>query len=306
MGYRSSGHIIFPEHFLPYYEEMCPDTPLDEYDVVDTTGGYVALTFTSWKWYSSYTSIQQIQQFMEQLDQWAFDQESMEVRYQTDNPMDDIPRWCIYSKEVSGDGTINMYKPITYVREDWTWGFNLQGEEAGDYNSGGEPGECGLYQKRGVDNPWHYEDGWAYQLTIKSGVTEKEAEKWSSDFVKTVMEKANLTLYDAEIQKWWNGKLVFWLHGPKMADALTPVNRSDLTEGWNDCDGFIEGSKAMDYDIFEDGQTEGDYACAIWNDDTIVTENGDYYDMEIYEYANAEWDGSVPISLEPDFRGAYK
>ena len=306
MGYRSSGHIIFPEHFLPYYEEMCPDTPLDEYDDVDfTTDGYIALTFTSWKWYDSYDSIQQLQRFMSQLDQWAFDQESMEVRYQTDSPIDDIPRWCIYSKERSGDGTINMYKPITYVQEEWTWGFNIQGEEAADYNSAGYPGECGLYQRRSVENPFAYEEGgWAYQLTFRKDVSENDAEKWRSDFKERILDD-NVEAYETEIIKWWNDKLVFRMSGPNRSDGFTPVKQDDLTHGWNNYDGYIEGSKDINYDLFEDNQTE-EYVGAIWDSEMITNTHGDYYDMEIYDYSVAEWDGSVPTSLEPDFRGAYK
>ena len=41
MGYRSSGYLIFPEHFLPFYEASCPGTSLEEYEDVSTTDGYV-------------------------------------------------------------------------------------------------------------------------------------------------------------------------------------------------------------------------------------------------------------------------
>ena len=307
MGYRSSGYLIFPEHFLPFYEASCPETPLDEYEDVSTMGGYVCLHFTSWKWYGSYSSIQEIEGFMSQLDEWMWSQESMEDRLDH-NQIDEAPEWCIYSKEVSGDGTINMFKPIDYVKEDWLFGFNLQGEEADDYNQQGEASECGLFQTRGVDNPWGYENGgWAYQIGFKAGVTEEDAEKWMEDWEQKVMLNTSVTYYDTEITKMWNDRLVFRISCSEMSDCIEPVDDNNLAKGWRTSVGTtIIHSDEMDYGMLDPNQVAGDYAFAIWNADEVTSYNGDYYDMEIYEYASADWEGSFPTSLEPDFRGAYK
>lgn len=307
MGYRSSGYLIFPEHFLPFYEASCPGTSLEEYEDVSTMDGYVCLHFTGWKWYGSYSDIQEIEGFMSQLDEWMWEQESMEDRLDH-HQIDEAPEWCIYTKEVSGDGTINMFKPIDYVKEDWLFGFNLQGEEAEDYNTQGEASECGLFQTRGVDNPWGYEyGGWAYSIGFKGDVSEEGAKKWASQFEKKVMDNTSVTSYDTEIIKWWNDKFVFRISGSEMSDCIEPIDDSNLAKGWKESDGtHIDESDELDYDMLDPDQVAGDYAFAIWNTEEVTSSNGDYYDMEIYEYASANWEGFFPTSLEPDFRGAYK
>ena len=305
MGYRSSGYLVFPEHFLPYYNSVCPDTPLDEYDAVDTIDGYIYLTFTGWKWYESYGDVSQIEEFKTQLDQWMFDQESIEDRVDQ-NLIAEIPEWCIFVKEISGDGTINMYKPISYVKEDWIWGYNRQGEEAEDYVVEGAAGECGLYQTRGVENPWGYQSGWALQASFDmdkiTGSDEEETEQWLKQFTRDVMDKTNVS-YDADVQKTWNGKWVFRVAGSDMSEVIEPVDPDNLREGWQTFDGsFINGSDKLDYDIL-DGET---LVAAVWNDEVVVNSRGDYYEMEIYEFSVAEWSGDTPVALSPDFRGAYK
>ena len=121
------------------------------------------------------------------------------------------------------------------------------------------------------------------------------------------MDNTSVTSYDTEIVKWWNDKLIFRISGSEMSDCIEPIDDSNLAKGWKESDGtHIDESDELDYDMLDPDQVAGDYAFAIWNTEEVTSSNGDYYDMEIYEYASADWDGSFPTSLEPDFRGAYK
>ena len=121
------------------------------------------------------------------------------------------------------------------------------------------------------------------------------------------MDNTSVTSYDTEIIKWWNDKFVFRISGSEMGDCIEPIDDSNLAKGWKESDGtHIDESDELDYDMLDPNQVAGDYAFAIWNMEEVTSSNGDYYDMEIYPYASADWDGSFPTSLEPDFRGAYK
>ena len=68
MGYRSHGYLAFPTAFLGLYKQMCPKTPLDEWDSVSENSGYTLLEFSEWKWYSSSGGVAELEAFMEKLD----------------------------------------------------------------------------------------------------------------------------------------------------------------------------------------------------------------------------------------------
>lgn len=331
MGYRSHGYIVFPEVFLTYWEQVCPQTPLDDFDDITKEGGYVTLTYMGWKWYESYGGVQEMEAFMHQIDDWA--DQNMHMILQGDTytreelESGEYP-WVLDLKLHHGpNGTINNFGVATYDSRPWYWAFNQQGEEVDDYTHRGNT-DMGLYQDRRVDNPWQLEEGYAWQVGLPLTLDEKDQK-----IIGNALESLDVTYsdYDWDEVRPYNAKYppyrtltaAFRDGDPKVipyfsapmhgvSDKLVGFERTEnLTQSENpDPDDFaqlpqaiIDKINAVDTNS-ELGELTGR---AHWNNMDIYYELGDIADMDIWRSANAISDGYLGVEdIRDTWAGGYE
>jgi hypothetical protein len=148
MGYRSYGNLVFPAQFLPVFWEMVyapkfAKTPLimralknikevlQEWDDVvvwkDQEGvDMVGLSYSGWKWISSFPDISRLDNFMITLDGYL-DSTSSKMFSLTE----DIPEGVV-TKLMQDYQAINVFQ-FGKVAARWDWGWNRQGEDTEDY-----------------------------------------------------------------------------------------------------------------------------------------------------------------------------
>lgn len=298
MGYRSHGYLAFPTAFLGLYKQMCPKTPLDEWDSVSENSGYTLFEFSEWKWYSSSGGVAELEAFMEKLDmlydtyefssdKWRYRRgtvEGNEQRSQLDKIIGQLPfeimvkeyPWFLPIFESNGVGTINMWEPKTYKPQEWVWGFNMQGEDLDDYETKGQPDELGGYQEGSVSNRWGYDGGQAWKYTFPDAA---ERDYFAKNFNKikagTDIEmdildhtkRFEIILHSDTTHTLWDQS--FDPHNQRVGTDLSDPQKSFR---------------------LDDGQyQENDLTFAVWDEHEIIRLQGDIYEMDIYENRFAGW-----------------
>jgi len=157
MGYRSYGNLVFPAKFLPVFWETVyapkfakvmvkgSNKPqefdltvknikevLQEWDNVvvwkDQEGVDMAgLSYSGWKWHSSFPDISRLHKFMMTLDGYLDSQDTSEMFSLTE----DIPEGVV-TKLKQDYQSINVFQ-FGKVAARWDWGWNRQGEDTEDY-----------------------------------------------------------------------------------------------------------------------------------------------------------------------------
>lgn len=215
MGYRSYGGFVFPSSQLQMYEEMCPLTPLSDWE--DTykidlkykqlwyddqyfrdNPELLHLFFSGWKWYESYPSIKQIEAFQE---------------YLTDN----AHPWFFYRK---GEGSGDDHDIDTQGPDEILFGGLKLGNRINmlDLESGLEIEEYidSLFESGEYDSD--------EEVHLIEMVVEKEPSMSDKEWLNNTQElKAHLDSYDTEV-KWEIN-----IHKP-----AEPELRASLDLGWHD------------------------------------------------------------------------
>ena len=297
MGYRSHGNLAFPTVFLGLYKQMCPKTPLDEWDSVSENSGYTLLEFSGWKWYGSYEGVAELEAFMEQLgmlyDTYEFSNhgddrgifrrgtvEGNEQRSKLDKIIGQLPfevmvaeyPWFLPILESNGVGTINMWEPKTYKPQEWVWGFNMQGEDLDDYETKGQPDELGGYQEGSVENMWgdHNGQGWKYTFS-----TAADRDYFAACF--------NQVKARTEI------KMDILDHTKRFEIILHSDTTHSLWDQSKNRAGTDLSDPQKSFVLDNTQYQENDLTFAIWDEHEIIKSQGDIYEMDIYERRYAGW-----------------
>lgn len=292
MGYRSHGYLAFPTAFLGLYEKMCPKTPVDDWDNVTEHNGYTLLQFEDWKWYSSSQGpIGELELFMDRLGELYYNYEygddgrrgtveGNNQRSQEDELIGQLPfkvmikqyPWFLPILDSKGIGTINMWQPETYKPQEWTWGFNMQGEDLDDYEIKGHPEELGGYQEGSVDNMWGHDNGQAWKYHFK---TAEDRDYFADNFNK-IKAETDINM-DIEI----NTKRFEIILHTDTTDSLWDQGQSRAGTDLSDPDKSFPLDNTQ-HDV-------NDFAFAVWTDQEIIRAQGDIHEMDIYEYRSARW-----------------
>jgi len=290
MGYRSHGHLVFPSVYRSLYHKICPSTPLSGWDSDTNYKGYTVLVFSEWKWYESSRPISQIESFMETLDEFKLMQIGESVHDPGEPDLDMIGQlpfeemvkiapWFLPKLNNKPVGTINMHRFADYKPQDWSWGFNMQGEDIDDYIEKGEMNDLGGYNYGDVSNQWYYEGGqaWKYRFT-----TAADRDYFAKNFKKLDFpmdidilvhkERFEITIHSSSTSELW--------------DQSTDRAGTDLSDP--------KKSFALDKTQYD----ENDLAFAIWSEHEILKSRGDIYEMDIYENRYADFDRNAWYTLE--------
>ena len=296
MGYRSHGYSAFPTAFLGLYKQMCPKTPLDEWDSVSENSGYTLLEFSEWKWYSSSGGVAELEAFMEKLDmlydtyEFSYPEEAEIVRRGTvlgnkqkaklDKIIGQLPfeimvkeyPWFLPILESDGVGTINMWEPKTYKPQEWVWGFNMQGEDLDDYETKGQPEEMGGYQDGSVENQWGYYSGQAWKYTFR---TAADRDYFAKNFNKIKAgTDINMDILD---------------HTKRFEIILHSDTTHSLWDQSKNRAGTDLSDPQKSFVLDNTQYQENDLAFAIWDEHEIIKSQGDIYEMDISERRSAGW-----------------
>ena len=294
MGYRSHGNLAFPTVFLGLYKQMCPKTPLDEWDSVSENSGYTLLAFSDWKWYGSYEGVAELEAFMEKLDmlydtyefssdKWRYRRgtvEGNEQRSKLDKIIGQLPfevmvteyPWFLPILESNGVGTINMWEPKTYKPQEWVWGFNMQGDDVDDYETKGQPDELGGYQEGSVENMWgdHNGQGWKYTFS-----TAADRDYFAACFNQV---KAGTDI-----------KMDILDHTKRFEIILHSDTTHSLWDQSKNRAGTDLSDPQKSFVLDNTQYQENDLTFAIWDEHEIIKSQGDIYEMDIYERRYAGW-----------------
>ena len=307
MGYRSHGNLAFPTVFLGLYKQMCPKTPLDEWDSVSENSGYTLLEFSDWKWYGSYEGVAELEAFMDKLDMLydtyefadrpvslssanSYPEETEIVRRgtvlgnkqkaQLDKIIGQLPfeimvkeyPWFLPILESNGVGTINMWEPKTYKPQEWVWGFNMQGEDLDDYETKGQPEEMGGYQDGSVANMWYYDGGQAWKYTFS---TATDRDYFAACFNQV---KAGTDI-----------KMDIFDHTKRFEIILHSDTTHSLWDQSKNRAGTDLSDPQKSFVLDNTQYQENDLAFAIWDEHEIIKSQGDIYEMDISERRSAGW-----------------
>ena len=307
MGYRSHGYLAFPTAFLGLYKQMCPKTPLDEWDSVSENSGYTLLEFSDWKWYGSYEGVAELEAFMDKLDMLydtyefadrpvslssanSYPEETEIVRRgtvlgnkqkaQLDKIIGQLPfeimvkeyPWFLPILESNGVGTINMWEPKTYKPQEWVWGFNMQGDDLDDYETKGQPEEMGGYQDGSVANMWYYDGGQAWKYTFS---TATDRDYFAKNFNKI---KAGTDI-----------KMDILDHTKRFEIILHSDTTHSLWDQSKNRAGTDLSDPQKSFVLDNTQYQENDLAFAIWDEHEIIKSQGDIYEMDISERRSAGW-----------------
>ena len=293
MGYRSHGYLVFPSVYRLLYQKMCPETTFSEWDSDTDYKGYTVLSFSGWKWYGSYADISQLESFMEKLQEfyyhWEFES-TAEIRSGRDKelyerigklPFEEmvtIAPWFLPKLNDKPVGTINMHKFDDYKPQDWTWGFNMQGEDTDDYTEKGHMSDLGGYNNGEVSNMWWYDDGgqaWKYNFT-----SAEDRDYFANNFDKLDFpmkidildhdERFEITIHSSSTSELWD-----------QSNNRVGTNLSDPKKSF-----------AFDRNQYDE------LAFAIWDEYEILKSQGDIYEMDIYENRSAEFDRNDWYAIE--------
>jgi len=325
MGYRSHGYIIFPEALLAYWEEVCPATPLDDFDFVGRSDGYITLNYSDWKWYDSYEGVKEMENFMSQIDDWADQNNDLisegETYTREELESGEYPWVLDLTLHQGPNGTINNFGMATYESKEWDWAFSQQGEEHEDYTQRGIS-DMGLYQDRRVDNPWGLEYGHAWQVSLPMTLDQKDIIA-----INELLDYFDIGSYDRDWDevKPYNAKYPpYRALTVAVADSDTRVipcvGNNDKLIGFERTDGLTP-SKNPESDDFrrlpkeiadkinavdtssEIGEITGH---AQWDNTEITYEQGELYEMDIYVSATADNSGYMEVSpLRDKWAGGY-
>lgn len=298
MGYRSHGHLVFPSVYRLLYQKMCPSTPFSEWDSDTDHNGYTVLSFSGWKWYGSYAGISQLESFMEKLDElynaYQFESAAPAGRPHSDQrlaiderigqlPFEEMVKvapWFLPKLNDKPVGTINMHKFADYKPQDWTWGFNMQGEDNDDYTENGQMSDLGGYNNGEVSNMWYYEDGGqAWKYTFR---TAADRDYFANNFNKLDFPM-KIDILDH------TKRFEITIHSPSTSELW---DQSQTRAGTDLSD--PKKSFALDNTQYD----ENDLIFAIWDEYEIHKLQGDIYEMDIYESRFAEFDLNTWYAIE--------
>lgn len=293
MGYRSHGYLVFPSVYRSLYQKMCPSTPFSEWDSDTDYKGYTVLSFSGWKWYESYAGISQLESFMEKLQDlkhlapFGWREDGSGVTPEMDligqlpfEEMVKIAPWFLPELNDKPVGTINMHKFSDYKPQDWTWGFNMQGEDNDDYTEQGEINELGGWNHGEVSNMWYYSDGGqAWKYTFR---TAADRDYFANNFNKLDFpmkidildhtKRFEITIHSSSTSELW--------------DQSQTRAGTDLSDP--------KKSFALDNTQYD----ENDLIFAIWDEWEIHKLQGDIYEMDIYENRFADFDRNDWYAIE--------
>ena len=280
MGYSSHGYLVFPSVYRGLYQKMCPGTPFDEWNDDTDENGYTVLYFYDWKWYGSYSDVVEIETFMNKLYEMAND-----YQFENDKNLDDTVGQLSFEEMVQSApwflpklkdklvGTINMFQPAIYKPQDWSWGFNMQGEDTDDYTEKGQIQDLGGFNEGTVENMWYYDyGGQAWKYTFR---TRADRDYFAKNFnqVKAGTEikmdvldhtkRFEIILHSFSTQFLW--------------DQSQTRAGTDLSDP--------KKSFALDTTQYDDN----DLAFAIWDEYEIRKSQGDIYEMDIYDRREASF-----------------
>ena len=313
MGYRSHGYLVFPSVYRGLYQKMCPGTPFDEWDDDTDETGYTVLSFYDWKWYGSYPDVAEIETFMDKLDemyndyQYDNDQDlgrvvSRHHKYPVPSPFEELDDtvgqlsfeemvqsapWFLPKLKNNIVGTINMFQPTIYKPQDWSWGFNMQGEDTDDYTEKGQIQDLGGFNEGNVENMWSYHyGGQAWKYTFR---TMADRDYFAKNFNQV---KAGTEIKMDVLDHTKRFEII--LHSPStqfLWDQSLSRAGTDLSDP--------KKSFALDPSQYDDN----DLAFAIWDEYEIGKSQGDTYEMDIYNQREASFqrNDSYTLDLPEDY-----
>lgn len=289
MGYRSYGNLVFPAKYLSHFaktvypnkEHFVTVSPvLEEWD--DKTAwrnnegiDMIRLAFSGWKWYESYSDIQKIETFMNNLEDWY------ELQFRAG-----VNKIFQYGEEIPEEVIVKDYSTIKAINNftvglkqvEWNWGYNRQGEETEDYTQYGATDT--LWHEHNIE--WgcfeYYLDdiGWVFAVIVtpeEKAILEAAADKFPIPPMPLYTKQA----FRDKPYRDDNEEMCVLYSRQGMMPKVEILNEYFVK---------LLGKKVVDKKEADDQIT--------W---AQITENGGFYHIEGYNY----WEWEVQNESYPDF-----